>query len=80
MTFISFDSDMMRTYAEDNPSWFGADDAVWLASEASDVDLTMIADGIVNDDELWNMLKLLMYRHTVEHREARASGAISEDI
>lgn len=80
MTTISFDPHMMRQYAEHMPSWFHPDWSTYLTKTATDEELTMIGDGIADDDELWGLINFLIAKHAQDHFQSIIDGNIDRDI
>ena len=80
MTTISFEPRMMREYAKHMPSWFHPDWSTYLTQTATDEELTMIGDGIADDDELWDLINFLIAKHTQDHFQSVIDGNVDRDI
>jgi hypothetical protein len=77
---ISFDPDMIREYAKCMPSWFNPEWATYLTETATDEELTMIGEGILDDDEMWYLINRLIAKHAQDHFQSIIDGNIDRDI
>lgn len=76
---ISFSPAHLREAAAWLPEWFNEGHAIWLRHTATDTELTMIGDGMREDDRLWDLFNRLLADHTADHLKAKAIGAIDPD-
>jgi hypothetical protein len=80
MTTISFSPEAIREYAKHMPSWFNPEWATYLTETATETELTMIGDGIADDDELWYLVNRLIAKHAQDHFQSIIDGNIDPEV